>query len=298
MRRHTFPLVLASTALLAIACRDKAPPTADSSLAQDLALAQRAGVASPQFNDAPVGGIASASKAPATATRKPEAPRANAPTPRPSVRRDAPPAPIAQAPERRPPQPVAPAPAPASTPSPEPAPGIIGSGTRVGMTTNARVCANALLPGDKLSATISSGVAGSNGAIIPVGATVVLEVAAVDRNDPIEASHIEFRVRAIDVNGESVPATGDVATLGPMEKVESSSRNDVKKVAGGAAVGAILGRIFGGSTKSTVIGAAAGAAAGTVAARKSQTTDVCLPLGSQLRLTLSRDMVMRRGGVL
>ena len=126
----------------------------------------------------------------------------------------------------------------------------------------------------------------------------MLEVASVDRVDPIESSRIDFRVRAIDVNGEPVPATGDVVTLEALEKVRASSGNDGKKVAGGAVAGAILGRIFGGSTKATVIGAAAGAAAGTVAAKNSQSTDACLPLGSQLRLTLSRDVVVRRSGAL
>ncbi|MEP6619484.1 MAG: glycine zipper 2TM domain-containing protein [bacterium] len=308
MRHIDFPsrqlIALASLLAMGVGCRDKAPSPADSSLAQDLALAQRPGVAPTVFNDAPIGGVAPASKAPAAATRKPAPPRATAPTPRPSPRREAPPAPVSKTPERTPPQAVATAPATAPTTAPapaaatEPAPGIIGTGTRVGMTTNARICANTLLPGDKLSATVTSGATGSNGAAIASGSTVVLEVASVDKADPIEASRIEFRVRAIDVNGDAIPATGDIATLGALEKVQTSSGNDAKKVAGGAIAGAVLGRIFGGSTKSTVIGAAAGAAAGTVAAKRSQNTDACLPLGSQLRLTLSRDMIVKRSGAI
>jgi hypothetical protein len=47
-----------------------------------------------------------------------------------------------------------------------------------------------------------------------------------------------------------------------------------------------------------VIGAAAGAAAGTAAAHASQNSDACLPQGSALRLTLSREMVVRREGEL
>jgi hypothetical protein len=47
-----------------------------------------------------------------------------------------------------------------------------------------------------------------------------------------------------------------------------------------------------------VIGAAAGAAAGTAAAKASQSTDFCLPEGSALRLTLSREIVVRREGEL
>ena len=133
----------------------------------------------------------------------------------------------------------------------------------------------------------------SAGYFVAAGATVVLEVASIDRSDPIEASRISFRVRSVDVNGEPQPVAGDVAVLASMDKVQSSSGNDRTKVIGGAVAGAILGRILGKSTKATVIGAAAGAAAGTVAARNSQSSEACLPQGSPLRLTITRDIVVR-----
>jgi len=46
-----------------------------------------------------------------------------------------------------------------------------------------------------------------------------------------------------------------------------------------------------------VIGAAAGAAAGTAAAKATQSTDACLPNGGSLQLTLTRDIVARRGAI-
>jgi uncharacterized protein YcfJ len=81
-----------------------------------------------------------------------------------------------------------------------------------------------------------------------------------------------------------------------METERVSSGSDRTKVVGGAVAGAVLGRIFGKSTKATVIGAAAGAAAGTAAAKSSQRSGACLPDGSALRLTLSREIVVRREG--
>ena len=165
------------------------------------------------------------------------------------------------------------------------------------MSTNGKVCTANLLVGDKFSATVTSGTVGSNGAAIPAGSTVVLEVASIDRADPIEASHIEFRVRSIDVNGDPQPVAGDVASLGSMEAVQTSSGNDRTKVIGGAVAGAVLGKIFGKSTKATVIGAAAGAAAGTAAARRGQGSDACLPEGSPMRLTITRDIVVRRSAI-
>ena len=285
-------IVIVAASVLAAGCREKTPPPADSALAQDLAMAQRGGPAGPTvFNDAPIGGVAPSSRAKAAPTPRPEPPRAKAPTPRPSPRREQPPAQVAQTPRPTPPQPVATVEAPA--PAPAPAPGIIGSGSRVGMNTNGAVCTANLLPGDKFTATVSNGTVGSNGAAIPAGATVVLEVASVDRSDPIESSRITFRVRSIDVNGEPHPVSGDVAVLAPMDRVQSSNGNDRTKVIGGAVAGAVLGRIFGKSTQATVIGAAAGAAAGTAVAHSSHDSEACLPQGSPLRLTITRDIVLR-----
>jgi hypothetical protein len=277
-------------AVLAAGCRDRTPaPAADSSLVQDLAMAQRAGPGPEVFNDAPVGRTAPAAPAPAAPAPRPAPRRASTPRPRPTPRRESPPAPVAQAPR----EPVQRAEEPA--PAPAPAAGVIGAGTQIGMTIKGRVCTNTALAGDKFTATVTSETTGLNGATIPAGSTVVLEVASVEAADPVEHSRIEFRVRAIDVNGSARQADGDVTTLASLEKAQSSGGDDRKKVIGGAVAGAVLGQIFGRSTKSTVIGAAAGAAAGTVAARASRSTYACLPEGSALRLTLSRDLVMRRG---
>ena len=294
LRRTRFALSLATALVVAAGCRDRTPPVADSSLAQDLAMAQRPGPGPEVFNDAPVGAAAPAAPAAARPTPRPQPPRASAPRPRPTPRPQNPPAQVAQAP--REPAPRAEEPAPASAPAAAPV-GVIGAGARIGMTINGRVCTNTALAGDKFTATVTSATVGSNGAMIPAGSTVVLEVASVDRADPVENSHIEFRVRAIDVNGSARPADGDVATLGSLEKAQSSGGNEKTKVIGGAVAGAVLGQIFGRSTKSTVIGAAAGAAAGTAAAHASRSTYACLPEGSALRLTLARDLVMRRGDI-
>lgn len=292
-RRSLAPLV--ALTLLA-GCRDRTPaPAVDSSLAQDLALAQRPGSDPMVFNDAPVGANGPAATAPAAPTKRPEPPRVSAPRPRPAPRRESPPAPVNRTPRQ--PAPSVEQPAPTPAPTPAPAAGIIGAGSRIGMTTNARVCLATALAGDKYTATVSSTTVGSNGAVIPAGSTVVLEVASVDRADPIESSRIQFRVRAIDVNGEPEQVDGDVTTLASLEKVQTAGSNDRTKVIGGVVVGAVLGRIFGHSTKATVIGAAAGAAAGTAAARASRNTDACLPGGSSLQLTLSREIVVHRSAL-
>jgi len=307
MSRTPPPFVVrALSALVAVVllagCRDRAADAAattpDSALASDLAMAQRQLPPQTVFNDAPVGGTTRSRPAEAEPEPTPKPPTMRAPRPTPRPRRASPPAPVARSPRPTPSAPVDVATEPASAPAAAPAPaaGIIGVGSRVGMTTNGRVCARTALAGDKFTATVTSATVGSNGAIIPAGATVVLEVSSVERADPIEMSRIHFHVRAIDVNGQPQPAEGDIATLGSMEPVRVAGGNDRTKVVGGAVAGAVLGRILGKSTKATVIGAAAGAAAGSAAAKRSQSGDACLPDGSALRLTLSREIVVRRDG--
>lgn len=287
------PLLSFAAALLTLvgACQERTPAGSDSSLAHDLAVAQRPGDLPTVFNDAPPG--APSPPAPVS-TPRPAPRRVNAPAPAP--RRTAAQSRIAPPPPSAPSIPVVTAPTPSGGESPSPAAGVIGAGARVGMTTNARVCVAQSLPGDKLTATVNQATVGTNGAVIPAGATVVLEVASVERGDPIETSRLTFRVRVIDIDGVSTPAAGEVATLDAVEPVRTAGGSDRPKVVGGAVAGAVLGRIFGGSTKATVIGAAAGAAAGTAAARAAQSVDACLPSGSALRLTLSRDLAVRRDG--
>jgi hypothetical protein len=293
--------IVASLALLA-GCRDRADTnataSADSAFARDIALAQQQAPPQTVFNDAPIGG----STAAAPEAAAPAPPPMRVPKPTPAPRRESPPAPVARTPRPTTPEPApverAPEAAPTAAPAQAPAAGVIGVGTRVGLTMNDRSCTSALV-GDKFTATTSSTTVGINGAVIPAGSTVVLEVTSVERGDPVETSRIHFHVRAIDVNGESYPGEGEVTTLSQMETERvAGGTSDRTKVIGGAVAGAVLGRIFGGGTKGTVIGAAAGAAAGTAVANRTQNMRGCLAVGSSLQLTLSRDIVMRRDGKL
>jgi hypothetical protein len=292
--------LLPALSLLALfaGCRDRssadANAAADSAFARDIALAQRQAPPQTVFNDAPIGGTTNAAPTKAAPAPKPEPPRARAP--RPTPKRAEPPAPVRRTPRPTPPAPVATQPTPAPAAKAGPAAGVIGTGSRIGMTINQRVCTLSALVGDKFTATVDNTTVGTNGATVRAGTTVVLEVSSVERADPAENSRIHFRVRALDVNGESYPAEGDVTTLSTMETSRVSTGNDKTKVVGGAIAGAILGRVLGGGTKGTVIGAAAGAAAGTAAAKASQKSDACLPDGGSLQLTLTRDIVARRDG--
>ena len=161
-------------------------------------------------------------------------------------------------------------------------------------SSNARVCTRSNLPGDRITATVNEPVRGTNGAEIPAGAKVVLEVTSINAGDPPAEGHVTFRVTSVAVGDESYPASGSATASGSLERAQAA-RNasaDRKKVIGGAIAGAILGQMMGKDTRSTVIGAAAGAAAGTAAAKMGASGESCLAAGVPVRIALDEAVVL------
>lgn len=278
----------------AAACSDRSANVraqADSELSHDLALAAAQPTQPTNFQDTSV------APTPAPASHANEGPPATRQTHAARRRRveSPPPRPIAQAPMQPAPISVQPSPAPVTAaPAPAAVVGSIGSGTGVGLTSGSKVCTTNL-PGDKMAATVNETVTGSNGAVIPSGSTVVLEVASVTPGDNGDNAQITFKVRSIVVNGKDYPADATVTQSGALEKsqVDNPDPNaDKKKVIGGAIVGGILGQLIGHNTKGTIIGAAAGAGAGAVMAHASQKYQSCLPAGAPMHLTLNSPLIM------
>lgn len=273
--------------------------TADSALARDLALANVV-ASQPEFNDAPLAAspqpepvTREAAPAPVTAPRasaRPAAPRPAAPRPAPQR-----PSPRPQPPEERE------APESAAEESAAPAPGPataeragFAAGTRLALTTDARVCTVSGRPGDKLTATLRDAVRGTGGAMIPAGSLVVLEVASVEPGEPPESGTIVFRVRSLDVNSTAYPSRGRGTARGDLQraKVRAVNASDRRKVVTGAVAGAILGRVLGGDARGAVIGAAAGGAAGAVSASRDQQFEGCLPAGSPVTIVLEEGLLV------
>ena len=288
-RLCTGALLLCALPLM-MACSSERTGTADSSLLRDLQLVSQL-ANQPTFQDTALSDTPARQE-----VRASKRPAAN-PGPARSIARprSSPPVQIARAPEPEPqpertiPAAAAPAPAPAAAPSRE-----IAAGTGISMTAGGRVCTLTGRPGDKIVATVDAPITGTNGATIPAGSKVVLEVASVAPGDPPEQGRLIFRVRALYVGDSLYQAEGDVTPTSPLEKVKvaGNPNADRKKVIGGAIAGAILGQVLGRDTKSTVIGAATGAAAGTMAAKAGERYEGCLNPGSSLTLTLAQSMAM------
>lgn len=287
--------VAALLVVAATACGDGGDtPSTDTALARDLALANVV-ASQPEFNDAPLAPAPEpeqetpeARPAPVTAPRASPAPATPRPAPRPATPRPQPP------PEPRRTEPAADeAREPAAGPMPAERAGF-AAGTRLALTTDARVCTISGRPGDKLTATLRDAVRGSGGAVIPAGSLIVLEVASVEPGDPAESGAIVFRVRSLDVNSTAYPSRGTGSVRGDLQRarVPAVNASDRRKVVTGAVAGAILGRVLGGDARGAVIGAAAGGAAGAVSAGRDQQFEGCLPAGAPVTIVLEEGLLV------
>ena len=172
--------------------------------------------------------------------------------------------------------------------------GTIASGSELSLRSNSRVCTNTYTVGQTFSATVANAVSGSNGASIPSGATVTLEVTQLKRSENANDKIImEFAVKSVTFGGRTYPVSGTVASA-DVERVRNQPKSkDVQKVATGAAIGAIAGQILGKNTKSTIIGAAAGAAGGAATAAATANYEGCVPDGGSIAVNLTAPLQVR-----
>ena len=268
MSRLAAPLAL-GTALMLGACKDSASKqdtsalSSDSALSRDLALANRDSAAQPQLQDVPAN---------PPATKTPSRPTTSRPsTPRPSTPTTS--------------RPSTPTTTPSGNTVTRPSTGTSGggsvgsiaAGTTLSLSPTSTVCTNTNKVGDKFTATVQNAVTGSNGAVIPAGATVTLTVTNLKRSENANDKIVmEFAVNSVTFGGKTYALDANVESAS-VDRVRNQPKSkDAQKVAIGAAAGAIAGQILGKNTKSTVIGGAVGAAAGAATAAATANYEGCV----------------------
>ncbi|MFL5545861.1 MAG: hypothetical protein ACJ792_14215 [Gemmatimonadaceae bacterium] len=272
-----------SVALFAGACSTKSDnnAAADSALNRDIQLANRDSTAQPALTDVPAAsttGAAPSAKTPARTTTAPRttAPRTTTRTPTTTTR-----------------QPTTSVTSSGNTVTRTGAGsaarvGTIPAGATLNLASGSTVCTNTNKVGDRFHATVSNAVVGSNGAVIPAGATATVEVTELKRSENANDNVVMgFRVVSVNFGGHTYPVSA-TTSYAQVSKVKNQPKGkDVQKVVGGAAIGAIAGQILGKSTKATVIGAAVGGAAGAGAAAATANYEGCVNSGGRISATLN-----------
>jgi len=253
-----------------------------SALGRDLAMANRGDTAAqPQLKDVPA-------NPPATSAPTKTTPR---PTPRPST--------SSSRPSTTPSRPTTTAsgntvthPA-AGTSNSGGSVGTIAAGTSLSVTPSATVCTNTNKVGDHITGTTQNAVTGSNGAVIPAGATVNMTVTNLKRSENSNDKIVmEFAVNSVSFGGKTYAL--DASVDAPVTRVRNQPKSkDAQKVAIGAGIGAIAGQILGKNTKSTVIGGAVGAAAGAATAAATANYEGCIQNTSTMTVKLNAPAEVR-----
>lgn len=166
--------------------------------------------------------------------------------------------------------------------------GTIPAGATLNLASGSKICTNTSKVGERFNATVTNAVVGSNGAVIPAGATATVEVTELKRSENVNDNVVMgFRVVSVNFGGHTYPVSA-TTTDAQVSKVRNQPKSkDVQKVVGGAAIGAIAGQILGKSTKATVIGGAVGAAAGAGAAAATANYEGCVNSGGRITATLN-----------
>jgi hypothetical protein len=291
--------LLAIVSLAAVtACGDKGSQQASGTPAREIQLAPSA-PAQPQLNDVPAPASAAAPAVTKKPASKPErvvkAPQPSEPTQPQVVVRPLNAQDNAGAAASAAPAAASGGTSPAPSAPPSPATGTLNAGTSFAVRPLARVCTNTFKPGDRFTATLSEPVAGSDGAMIPAGSSVVLKVDESTRSENSKDSlKLTFSAVSLRIGQQSYDLTGHVSQTTPLEKVRVQSTTDqAKKVGAGALIGAIAGQLLGKNTKSTVIGGAVGAAAGAAVAAGTADYDGCVPTTANLVVNLDAPLRIR-----
>jgi hypothetical protein len=166
--------------------------------------------------------------------------------------------------------------------------GTIAAGSTLNLASGSKICTNTNKVGDHFTASVTNSVTGSNGSVIPAGATANVEVTELKRSENSSDNVVMgFRVTSVTFGGHTYPVSA-TTSYADVSKVKNQPKSkDVQKVVGGAAIGAIAGQILGHSTKATVIGAAVGGAAGAGAAAATANYEGCVNSGGRITATLN-----------
>jgi hypothetical protein len=166
--------------------------------------------------------------------------------------------------------------------------GTIPAGSTLNLASGSTVCTNTNHVGDRFNASVTNAITGSNGAVIPAGATATVEVTELKRSENANDNVVMgFRVVSVNFGGHTYPISATTQSADVSKVKNQPKSKDVQKVVGGAAIGAIAGQILGKSTKATVIGGAIGAAAGAGAAAATSNYEGCVNSGSRITATLN-----------
>ena len=170
----------------------------------------------------------------------------------------------------------------------------LDAGSQFSVATRDTISSRAAKQGDTFGATVLNDVQDARGRVgIPAGSVVYGTITDVKpASGPGSSGTLTLIVSSVTVGGRSYPIDASIDALATERQGRAINGGDVAKVGAGAAAGAVVGQIIGKNTKGTVIGAVVGAAAGAGYAAETKDSDIRLPAGTHIVVTLRQRLTI------
>jgi hypothetical protein len=197
-------------------------------------------------------------------------------------------APVTRAPVERPKPPAPRVPAAPTTLT-------LPAGSHFDMAATDTITSRTAKAGDPFTARVVEDVRNAAGkVVIPAGSQVNGTISAVKpAPNPNTPGTLTLAVSSITIRGTNYPLEATIDSLETVHKGRGVTTGDAAKVGAGAAAGAILGRVIGGNKRGTIIGGIVGGAVGAGVAQTSKDSDIVLPAGAHIIVTVSKPLTVR-----
>ena len=195
------------------------------------------------------------------------------------------------------PTPVTRPPAPRPKPVTAPAPTMYtaAAGTHLDMAVSDTITSRTNHAGDAFTAKVVDDVKDAQGhVVIPAGSVIAGTVTDVKpAPNPNEPGTLTLAVSSVTIRGTKYDLDARIDSLETVRHGRGITTGDAAKVGAGAAAGAIIGRVVGGNKRGTIIGGIVGAAAGAGIAATSKDSDIVLPAGAHVIVTLNKPLAVK-----
>jgi hypothetical protein len=150
--------------------------------------------------------------------------------------------------------------------------------------------------GDPFTARVVEDVRNAAGkVVIPAGSQVNGTISDVKpAPNPNTPGTLTLAVSSITIRGTNYPLEVTIDSVATTRQGRGITTGDAAKVGAGAVAGAILGRVIGGNKKGTIVGGVVGGAVGAGVAATSKDSDIVLPAGAHIIVTVTKPLTVRR----
>jgi len=171
----------------------------------------------------------------------------------------------------------------------------LASGSHFDMAATDTITSRTAKVGDAFSARVVEDVRNAAGkVVIPAGSSVSGTITAVKpAPNPNTPGTLQLAVSSITIRGTNYPLDATIDSLETVHKGRGITTGDAAKVGAGAVAGAIAGRVIGGNKRGTIIGGIVGGAVGARVAQTSKDSDIVLPAGAHIIVTVTKPLTVK-----